>query len=155
MKVRNPLVAVLVTLLEAALFAPLLCIPLILLSLGGLPSEVSLAWGFAAFAIAGFLAGRSGTFAIAAFATTFLGGLIAYGVFFSLAFPPVDMRFAALHALVASAVAWATARRRMKKVTALVKLENDEKLRCKMCGSRVGSRAKRCWSCHASLARYT
>lgn len=153
--VRNPLRAIVVTLFEAASFAPLLCLPVILFALGGFPVEVSLVWGVAAFAVAGMLAGRSGTFAVGAFATAFLGALVGYGAFFALAFPPVDMGFAAVHALIAAVGAWATATRVMAKVTADLKLENEDKLRCKMCGERVGPRARRCWSCRASLARYT
>ena len=76
MAVRNPLVALFMTLFETAIFAPLLCIPLLLFPYLGLPFEfeITLFWGVAAFAIAGGLAGRSGIFALAAFALTFLAG---------------------------------------------------------------------------------
>src|SRR3990170_2551060 len=101
MAVRNPLVALFMTLFETAIFAPLLCIPLLLFPQFALPAEFPLFWGVAAFAVAG----------------------------------------------------WASAKRHVATVRAEVKLENDEKRRCKMCGVRVGLWAKKCWSCRASLAR--
>ena len=155
MAVRNPLVALFMTLFETAIFAPLLCIPLLLFPQFALPAEFPLFWGVAAFAIAGGIAGRSGTFASAAFVTTFLGGFIGYAVFFGLAFSPLNLLFTVMHGLVAGVAGWASAKRHVATVRAEVKLENDEKRRCKMCGVRVGLWAKKCWSCRASLARST
>ena len=145
------------TLFETAIFAPLLCIPLLLFPYFGLPfgSEISLFWGVAAFAVAGSLAGRSGIFAMAAFALTFLGGFVGYAVFFGLAFSPANFLFAAIHGLVAGVGGWAAAKRKFVKLKAEVLLESEDKRRCKMCGVRVGLWAKKCWSCRASLARLT
>lgn len=145
--------AVFASLLRAALSASLLCLPMVLFKLGGFPSEVSLFWGVGAFLVAGFFAGRSGTFPIAALATAFLGGLIAYGVFFALVAPPVDAGFAVIHALIAAAGGWAASQGRMVRVKDMVQIENEDKFRCKACGVRVGPRAKKCWSCRASLSR--
>ncbi len=157
MAVRNPLVAAFGTLAEAAIFAPLLAIPLVLFTYLSLPllPLISLAYGIAAFAIAGFLAGRAGTFAFAAFPVAFLGGFLGYIVFFAIAFPPVNLLFAAFYALVEALVAYASASRRMSKIAPEVRLENEEKRRCRLCGARVGPRATRCWSCRASLNRIT
>jgi len=145
------------TLFETAIFAPLLCIPLLLFPYLGLPFEfeITLFWGVAAFAIAGGLAGRSGIFALAAFALTFLGGFVGYVVFFGLAFSAANLLFALIHGLVAGVGGWGSAKRHIVKFKAEVLLENEEKRRCKMCGVRVGLWAKKCWSCRASLARYT
>src|SRR2546427_3679692 len=157
MAVRNPLVAVFGTLAEAAIFAPLLAIPLVIFSYLSLPflMLISLAYGLAAFAIAGFLAGRAGTFAFAAFPVAFLGGFLGYFVFFAIAFPPVNLLFAAMYATIEAGAAWASATRRMSKVHAEVRLENEEKRRCRLCGARVGVKATHCWSCRASLNRIT
>jgi hypothetical protein len=135
----------------------LLCIPLLLFPYFGLPlqSEIALLWGVAAFAVAGGLAGRSGIFAMAALALTFIGGFVGYAVFFGLAFSPANLLFAAIHGLVAGVAGWAAAKRKFVKIKTEVLLENEEKRRCKMCGVRVGLWAKKCWSCRASLARLT
>jgi ribosomal protein L40E len=153
--VRNPLVAVFVTMFEAAIFAFLLCLPLLVFPILALPVEVSLFFAVAAFALAGTLAGRAGTFAAAALASSFLGGFIAYAIFFAIFFAPLSLGFAAAHGLVAGLGGWASAARRMTKVRSEVQLENVEKRRCRGCGARVGPRAKRCWSCRASLLRTT
>ncbi|TLZ53442.1 MAG: hypothetical protein E6K18_00125 [Methanobacteriota archaeon] len=155
MAVRNPLLAVFGTLAWAAILAPLLCLPLLLFRFLGLPQELAIFYGIAVFAVAGFVAGRAGTFAFAAFPVGFLGGFVGYAVFFSLAFPPMSLLFAAIHATVEALAAWAAALRVMAKVTPEVRLENEEKRRCRLCGARVGPKARRCWSCHGSLNRIT
>jgi len=155
MAVRNPLVALFMTLFETAIFAPLLCVPLLLFPFFGLPSEISLFWAVAAFSVAGGVAGRSGIFALAAFAQTLLGGFLGYVVFFGLAFSSANLLFALIHGLVAGVGGWAAANRHVVKFKAEVQLENEEKRRCKGCGVRVGLSAKKCWSCRASLARFT
>ena len=153
MAVRNPIVGLFATMLWTAILAPLLSLPVLLFPLLGLPPEVPLFYRIAAFAIAGAFAGRTGTFAFAAFPTAFLGGFAGYVVFAALATPPVDLLFAAAHALVAALAAWASATALMSKVRPEMRIENEEKRRCRMCGSRVGPKARRCWSCHASLNR--
>jgi hypothetical protein len=133
----------------------LLCVPLLLFPELGLSPEVSLFWGVAAFALAGGVAGRAGTFPWAAFAVTFVGGFIGYAVFFGLALLALNLVFMILHALIAGMSGWASATRHVSGVRMKVHLENEEKRRCKMCGVRVGIWAKKCWSCRASLARYS
>lgn len=153
MTVRNPLTAALVSLCWTAILAPLLAIPIVVFRYMGIPPEVSLFYGIAAFAIAGAVGGRSGTFAFMAFPVAFLGGFLGYVVFFSIAGPSVDLLFAVAHATIAGLVGWAVAIRSMAKIRREVQLENEDKRRCHMCGTRVGPKAKRCWSCRASLTR--
>ena len=155
MAVRNPLVALFMTLFETAIFSPILCVPLLLFPPLGLPVELSLLWGIAAFAAAGAIAGRFATFAATAFVMTFIGGFIGYAVFFGLAFAPVNLLHTAMYALIAGVGGWASAKRRASVVREEVDLEAADKRRCKVCGVRVGLWAKKCWSCRASLARYT
>lgn len=153
MAVRNPLVGIFVALMWAAILAPVLSLPVVLFNALALPMEVALFYEVTAFAIAGALAGRSGTFGWAAFPAAFLGGFLAYAVFNALVAPPMYPLYAAFHATIAGAAAWASALHRMTRVTPELTLENEEKRRCRACGARVGSHARRCWSCRASLAR--
>lgn len=155
MAVRNPLAAVFTTLFWAAVWASLLSIPILIFRLLGLPPEISLLYGIAAFAITGAIAGRSGTFAFAAFPVAFLGSFIGYMVFNAIAIPPADLFFATIHGTIAGLAAWATATAKMAKVRSMVQLENEDKRRCRLCGARVGPHARRCWSCRASLNRIT
>ena len=155
MAVRNPLVAVLATLLRAAIITPLLLVVILVFRFLGLPTEVSLFYGIAAVAMAGFMAGRSGAFAFTAFPVGFLGAFVGYASFVAVLVPPLDLLYAAIHATVAALAAWAAATALMARVTPEVQLENEEKRRCRMCGARVGPRATRCWSCRASLNRIT
>ena len=153
MAVRNPLIGIFVALAKAAVLAPLLSLPIVLFRILGLPLEVPLFYEVAAFAVAGAIAGRSGTFGWAAFPASFLGGFLAYAVFNSLAAPPMYLPYAAIHATIAGAAAWAVALHRMTTVTPELRLENEERRRCRACGARVGTHARRCWSCRASLSR--
>ena len=155
MAVRNPFLGIFATLGWAAVLAPLLYVPDLLMPLLGLPSEVPLFYGVAAFAIAGAVAGRSGTFAWAALPAAFIGALAGYATVAAVAALPVNLLYAAIHAAVAGAGAWARATSFMAKVTPEIHIENEEKRRCRMCGARVGPRATRCWSCRASLHRIT
>jgi len=155
MAVRHPLLGVLVTLVWTAILAPLLLIPIVVFRWLALPAEISLFYGVAAVAVAGAVAGRSGTFAFAAFPVAFLGAFLGYAVFTAIATPPVDLLFTAIHATVAGLAAWAVATVKMAKVRSKVNLENEDKRRCRLCGARVGPRATRCWSCKASLNRIT
>ena len=156
MAVRNPLVAVLTTLLKAMILVPLLLsIPVLVGLAVPLPREVTLVLGIVSVVIVGVLAGRSGTFAFASFPVTFLGTFIGYSVFVVIAAPPLNILYAALHATIAALAAWAAATALMARVAPEVRLENEEKRRCRMCGARVGPKASRCWSCRASLNRIT
>ncbi len=155
MRVQNPVTALFGTLLWAAVLSGLLLIPTWVFRALAFPVEVPLFYGVAALAMAGAIAGRSGTFAFAAFPTAFIGGLLGYAAFVALVSPPVDLLFALAHALIAGMAAWAVASRKMAKLRREVRLENEEKRRCRMCGARVGSHARRCWSCRASLNRIT
>ena len=155
MEVRNPLVAVFASLAKAAVLVPLLLIPVVAFRWLALPSEVALFYGVAAVVIAGTLAGRTGAFAFAAFPLSFLGAFVGYGVFVAIVSPPVNLLYVAIHATLAATAAWAAATRLMAKVVPEVRLESDLKRRCRMCGSRVGPRARHCWSCRASLNRIT
>ncbi len=155
MAVRNPLAAVFTTLFWAAVWSSLLSIPILVFRLIGLAPEIPLFYGIAAFAITGAVAGRSGTFAFAAFPVAFLGSFIGYMVFNAIAIPPADLLFATIHGTIAGLAAWATATVKMAKVRSKVELENEDKRRCRLCGARVGPHARRCWSCRASLNRIT
>ena len=155
MAVRNPLVAVLATLVRAAVLTPLLLVVTLVFRFLGFPTEISLFYGVAALATAGFVAGRSGAFAFTAFPVGFLGAFIGYASFVALLAPPLDLLYAVIHATVAALAAWAAATGLMARVAPEVRLENEEKRRCRMCGARVGPRATRCWSCRASLNRIT
>lgn len=155
MAVRNPLVAVFATFAEAAILVPLLSVPVLVLRLLALPPEVVLFAGVALVALAGFLAGRSGAFAFTAFPVAFLGAFVGYAAFAAVAVPPLDLLVVAIHATVAALAAWAAATGFMAKVKSEVLLESEDKRRCRLCGSRVGSKARRCWSCGASLNRIT
>ena len=155
MAVRNPFLGMFASMAWTAILAALLSLPVVLFAYLALPSEVSLFYRVAAFAIAGAIAGRTGTFSWAAFPAAFLGGFVSYAAFNALAAPPVDLLFAAIHATVAGLASWAVAIAHMAKVTPEVQLENAEKRRCRLCGARVGPRAQRCWSCRASLNRIT
>jgi len=155
MTVRNPFLGMFASLAWTAVLATLLSLPVLLLAYLALPAEVSLFYRVIAFVLAGALAGRSGTFAFAAFPAAFLGGFVSYAAFTAVLTPPADLLFAAIHATIAGLAAWAVAIRVMARVTPEVLLENAEKRRCRMCGARVGPRARRCWSCRASLNRIT
>jgi ribosomal protein L40E len=155
MAVRNPLVAVLATLLRAAIITPLLLVATLVFRLLGLPLEVSLFYGIAALAVAGFMAGRSGAFAFTAFPVGFLGAFVGYATFVAVLAPPLILLYAVIHATIAALAAWAAATGLMARVTPEVQLENEEKRRCRLCGARVGPKATRCWSCRASLNRIT
>ena len=147
--------ALFIALVETVILASVLALPILLLKFLGLPPEVPLFYGVAAFAVAGVFAGRSGTFPVAALAVSFVGGFAAYATFASLATPPLNFAYAAIHGAVAGFAAWSSGKWRMAKVTPEVALENAEKRQCRMCGARVGSKARRCWRCRASLNRIT
>ena len=153
MAVRNPLLGIFAALAKTAVLAPILSLPVVLFRFLGLPSEVPLFYEVAAFAIAGTVAGRSGTFSWAAFPAAFLGGFVGYAAFTAVAAPPMYLLYAAIHATIAGAAAWAAAAARMAAVTPGLRLENEETRRCRACGARVGSHARRCWSCRATLTR--
>lgn len=155
MAVRNPLVGLLTTLVWAAVLTALLSLPLLLFTYLALPSEVALIYGVAVFAVAGAVAGRSGTFAWAAFPTAFIGAFVGYAAFNLLFYAPMNLLYATIHATIAALGAWASSVSHMSKVRTEVRLESEDKRRCRMCGVRVGPRANRCWSCRASLNRIT
>lgn len=155
MAVRHPLAGLLTTLLWVTILVPLLLLPILIFRFLGLPAEVPLFYGIAAVAIAGAVAGRSGTFAFAAFPVTFLGAFLGYSAFVAIADPPISLLYAAIHATIGGAAAWAAATAVMARVHEQVELENEEKRRCRLCGARVGPHARRCWSCRASLNRIT
>lgn len=154
MAVRNPFTGLFLTLLETALLVPLLLLPILVFLWLALPREVPLFYAVAAVAIAGALSGRTGTFAWAALAASFLGGFVGYGTFTLLA-PPADLLYTVIHAAVAGLASWASAVQFMGKVTPEIVLEGARQRRCRMCGSKVGAKAVRCWSCRASLQRIT
>jgi len=139
------------TLLKTVLLTPVLCLAVFLFAFLGLPSEVTLFYEVAAFAIAGAVAGRSGTFPWAAFPVAFLGGFIGYVVFFSLATPPMVLPYAIVHAAIAGSWAWVAAKAGMEAPVPARVLESEEKRQCRSCGVRVGMWANKCWSCRASL----
>ena len=153
MAIRNPFTAAFLTLAEAAALAVLLRAPVLAFGPLGLPPEVPTFYVVAAFALAGWLAGRSGRFPLAAFPAAFLGGFVGYAAFALLVGAPADLVHAAIHAAVAGAGAWASATWRMATFTPESALENAETRRCRMCGARVGLKARRCWSCRSSLSR--
>ncbi len=151
---RNPFSGLFVALVKTAILVPLLSIPLVVFTFLGLPLEVSLPYGVAAYAIAGAIAGRSGTFAWAALAASFLGAFVGYAAF-ALFVPPMDLLVATIHATVAALASWASALWHMRRLTPDLIIANEKQRRCRLCGSRVGIRATRCWSCRASLNRIT
>ncbi|HEV8595796.1 MAG TPA: hypothetical protein VGR51_09730 [Thermoplasmata archaeon] len=155
MAVKNPLAAVFTTMLWALLWSALLSIPLLIFKWLAFAPEISVIYGVAAFAIAGALAGRSGTFALAAFPVSFLGAFLGYMLFNAIASPPASLLFATIHGVIAGLAAWATATAKMAKVRSIVTIENEDKRQCRMCGARVGTHARRCWRCRASLNRIT
>lgn len=154
MIVRNPFTALFITLLETALLVPLLLLPILAFLWLDLPREVPLFYAVAAVAVAGAFAGRTGTFAWAALAASFLGGFVGFGTF-TLLVPPADLLFTTIHAAIAGLASWASAVQHMGRVTPEIAIEGDRQRRCRMCGSKVGTKAIRCWSCRASLQRIT
>jgi ribosomal protein L40E len=155
MAVRNPVLAVLATFVATTAIVPLFLLAVLGLRLLSVPADIVFLCGVAAVAIAGFLAGRSGAFAFTAFPVSFVGGFAGYALFASFANPPLGLLGAAFHATVTAVAAWASATRHMGQTVPEVRLENEDKRRCRMCGVRVGPKARRCWSCRASLNRIT
>ena len=158
MAVRNPLLGLFATFGWALALTSLLSLPVLLLEALSLPREFPLFYRIAAFAAAGVLAShlaRASTFGWTALPTAFLGGFLGYIAFGAILSLPVDLGFAAIHATIAGVGAWAFASVRELKDTPEVRLESEDKRRCRLCGSRVGPKARRCWSCRASLNRLT
>ena len=151
--VRNPLLAFLATLVESAVFAPLLSIPIIMLQFYNFPF-LAFFYSFAAFAFAGILAGRSGTFSLAALPVGFIGGFLGYMAWATFVVPPVMMLYALVYGAIAGLGAWASASWHMSRVKPMImRLEIEEKRQCSACGARVAPKARACWSCQASLSR--
>ena len=150
---RNPIVILFVTLLGAVVLAILLLMPLLLLRLLALPVGVTLGYSVAAMAFAGGYSGRSGAIPFVAFPIAFVGSFVGYSMWSALASPPMNLTFSAIYGTIAAAACWGVASWKSSKLQKEVRLEGDAKRRCRACGARVGERARRCWSCRASLNR--
>jgi len=158
MAVRSPFLGLAATFAWTAALTSLLSLPVILFEALGLPQEVPLFYRIGAFAAAGALAIRLShaiTFGWTALPIAFLGGFTGYIAFGAIVGPAIDLGVAAIHATVAGVGAWAASTFLEPKLTREVRLESEGKRRCRVCGARVGLKARRCWSCRASLNRLT
>ena len=151
--IKNPFTALFETIVWTAFLCTLLSIPIVIFRYLAMPTLLLIVYGVIAFAAAGAVAGRSGTFNWAALPAAFLGAFLGYTVFMTIFVPPLSLLYALIHAAIAGLSGWAAATVRMTSIKARVHLESEEKLRCRVCGVRVGPRARKCWSCRASLER--